>query len=88
VPAKAIVACRAIFREMVERMLTQGAKPKKQGILKILKECILRLNDLDEIHGHFIETTIAEELSADIDEIVYASGLPGEENVADRWRAW
>jgi hypothetical protein len=88
VPATAIKACRAIFREAVEALLALGPKPKKQAVLAVLKMCVQRLNKLDAEHDHFVETTVAEDLCGQIDDLAHASGLRNEENVADRWRDW
>jgi hypothetical protein len=88
VPGKALTASRAIFRETVEAILALGARPKKPAVLKVLKECVRRLNELDAEHDHFIETTVAEDLCGEIDEIAHVSGLRDEEYVADRWRDW
>lgn len=86
-PAAAVRKCRRVFRETAERLLALGAKPGKRAVLAVLKECVERLNALDEQYEHFIETTTAEEVSGEIDDLAQASGLR-EENVADRWRAW
>jgi hypothetical protein len=86
-PAKATAACRAIFRETVAALAALGPKPGKRAATAVLRQCVERLNALDEEHGHFVETTIAEDLIAEIEEIAAASDLGGED-LADRWRAW
>jgi hypothetical protein len=87
VPAKAVTACRAAFREAVERIIALGARPRKRAVLAILKECVERINALDEQYDHFIETTAVEDLCGEVEEIAHAGGVR-EENVADRWRDW
>src|SRR5207237_1114559 len=70
-PDKAIAACRAIFRETIDRLIALGKKPAEAQVLPILEECIERLNKLDEENGPFIETTIREDLCEDFDEIAH-----------------
>jgi hypothetical protein len=86
-PARAVTVCRAIFLETIDALIALGVKPKKQAILTVLKNCVEKLNKLNEEHEHFIETTAVEDLCGEIDEIASAAGLR-EENVADRWRDW
>ncbi len=87
-PDDVITPCRAIFRETIDALLALGNKRKEPAILPILQACIERLNTLDDQNQHFIETTIAEDLIEDFDEIVHACGLHDHEDLVNRWRDW
>jgi len=87
-PDKAASACRAIFRQSIDAIISLGEKPSKAATLRVLQKCIERLNELDTQYEQFIETTIREELCEEFDEVVQASGLKNYENLADRWRDW
>jgi hypothetical protein len=87
-PDNTIVACRVIFRKTVGALLALGKNPDESVMLPILQGCIEQLNQLDEENGHFIETTIREDLCEDFSEIAEACGLRDCDDLAERWRDW
>ncbi len=87
-PDRAIAACRVAFREAIEALIELGAKPKKRAVGVVVRQCIKKLNALDEQYDGFIETGEREALCREIDDIVYACGLRECDGMADRWREW
>jgi hypothetical protein len=87
-PDKAIAACRKLFRDTVDGLISLGPKPKKRDVAKVVRNCVEELNSLDERYNGFIETGEREELCREIDELVYVAGLGGCNGLADRWRDW
>jgi len=87
-PAKATRACRKNFRDTVSALIRLGPKAKRRDVLAVLQACVERLNELDATNGHFIETVEREDLCEEFEEIVYAAGLGGCKDLADRWREW
>jgi hypothetical protein len=87
-PDAAIVACRKVFRETIDRLLELGPGPSEGAAIDILRGCIEQLNELDERYDGFIETGEREELCKEFDEIVHMAGLRDHGNLADNWRDW
>jgi hypothetical protein len=69
-------------------MALGGASPKKRAISSAVRQCVEKLNELDERYDGFIETGERKALCAEIDEIVYAAGLRNCDGMADKWREW
>jgi hypothetical protein len=82
-----LIVCRHVFQETIDSLLEFEGKLPKKRMVAALRECVLRLNDLDAEH-EFIETVEREDLCQEIDEIAHACGFPKEVGVADRWRDW
>lgn len=88
VPKPLLQACRDYFQTAIEALIALGPSPSVRARIRILRECIRRLNSLDEQNSHFISTIEREDLCAAFDEIVYACGLHNCPDLADRWRDW
>lgn len=82
-----LAACRKIFRRTIDGLIALGPKPRKAAVLRILRQCILDLNDLDAA-GHFIDTIEREELCEQFEEIAHVCGIRGYDDLAGRWRDW
>ncbi len=89
-PPAAVEDSRENFRQTVKALVELGPNPSSRGVLRILKQCIERFNELNERYDGFIETVEREEICDEFREIVHAAGLRGEryDNLADRWRDW
>jgi hypothetical protein len=58
------------------------------GILTAVRDVVLRLNEIDEEHDHFIETIEREELYDFIQTGVALAGYETDEDVTEEWREW
>jgi hypothetical protein len=84
----ALKATRKILRDTIGSIIALGAEAPEKSILDRLKWCIKSLNKLDVRYERFIETVEREDLCAEFEEIVHASGLGRYKNLADKWRKW
>ena len=87
VPDVALEATRRVFCDTIDAIAELGAKASEESIIKKLKWCIESLNELDFRHK-FIETLERENLCAEFEEVVHASGLGHYDDLANRWREW
>jgi hypothetical protein len=87
-PSKAIAACRKVFSALIDAIIALGPKPAEQEVSAAVRDCVEKLNKLDEQFDGFTETGEREALCTEIDEIVYASGLRNCDGMADEWRDW
>ena len=81
-------AARNIFRGTIDAVIDLGPDASDESILDKLKWCIISLNNLDADHDGFIETEEREDLCAEFEEIVHASGLGHYKDLVDEWREW
>jgi hypothetical protein len=84
----ALQATRKVFHDTVDALIALGPEAAEPAVLDVLRGCIESLNALDSQYGGFIETIERENLCAEFDEIVSASGLGHYDALADRWREW
>jgi hypothetical protein len=83
-----LAACRALLVEAARRLRELNADASEDAKLETLRECVQGFNDLDDRNGHFIETTLAEQVSIYVGELARLAGIPEPESVVDRWRTW
>ena len=56
--------------------------------MQVVKEVVMKLNELNIEHDHFIETMEREDLYDFIDTAARISGLESEEDITEEWREW
>ena len=57
-------------------------------VLAAVRDVVLRLNEIDEEHDHFIETVEREELYVFIQTGAVQAGYETTEDVTEQWREW
>jgi hypothetical protein len=87
-PDGAAKAARAILAQTIDALIALPPDSDQPATLEILKQCVLDFNDLDDRLGHFIETSLREEISEEIGEIAYVVGFQDDNDLAGRWRDW
>ena len=55
--------------------------------MQVVKEVVIKLNELNIEHDHFIET-MEEDLYEFIDTAARIAGLEPEEDITEEWREW
>lgn len=88
VPAGGLRACQEAYRSTVQRLMDLGSHRRSKDVVRILRDCIHRINAIDDAHKHFVETIAREELAEELDEIAYAAGLRTEPALGLRWADW
>jgi len=84
----ALQATRKVFHDTIAALIALGPDRPETVVFEKLEECIVVLNTLNMQYAGFIETLEREELCAEFEEIVHASGLGHHDNLADLWREW
>ncbi|ACP16858.1 TPA: hypothetical protein QCS36_002252 [Bacillus anthracis] len=56
--------------------------------MQVVKEVVMKLNELNIEHDHFIETMEREDLYEFIDTAAQIAGLESEEDITEKWREW
>lgn len=56
--------------------------------MQVVKEVVIKLNELNIEQDHFIETMEREDLYEFIDTAARIAGLESEEDITEEWREW
>lgn len=56
--------------------------------MQVVKEVVIKLNELNIEHDYFIETMEREDLYEFIDIAARIAGLESEEDITEEWREW
>lgn len=75
----------ALRRYMTALLHADGAEG---NVLAAVRDVVLRLNEIDEEHDHFIETVEREELYDFIQTGAVQAGYETTEDVTEEWREW
>jgi len=62
--------------------------PDEKGILRIVKDVVIKFNELNEKYDYFIETLEREELCEFIDEALRTIGYNPKGDITEKWREW
>lgn len=65
-----------------------GENPTEVEVMQVVKEVVIKLNELNIEHDHFIETMEREDLYDFIDTAARIAGLESEEDITEEWREW
>jgi hypothetical protein len=90
VPRPGVKASRQLFMDAIDSLAALGRKPNRGDAVPILRRLIEGFNDLDERHGHFIETMEREDICEQFYRLAHVAGVEtyGKSDLADKWRDW
>ncbi|WP_214834211.1 hypothetical protein ACNOIU_01590 [Exiguobacterium mexicanum] len=81
-----VFAVDAVLRRYVTALT--HADGTEVNVLTAVRDVVLRLNEIDEGHDHFIETVEREELYDFIQAGAVLAGYETTEDVTEEWREW
>lgn len=81
-----IFAVDAVLRRYVTALT--HADGTEASVLAAVRDVVLRLNEIDEDHDHFIETVEREDLYDFIQAGAVLAGYETTEDVTEEWREW
>ena len=85
-PVKIPVAARKIMRDTAAKLEKLAQKPDRRKARRILGNCIIAFNELDEANDHFIGTIEREDICDRFYELARLAGFANEPELADAWR--
>ncbi len=85
---EAISATNQVLDTYVNTLEQLGANRAEAEVMQAVQEVVLKLNDLNFEHDHFIETMEREDLYDFIDTAARIAGLESEEDITEEWREW
>lgn len=65
-----------------------GENPTEIEIMQVVKEVVIKINELNDEYDYFIETMEREDLYDFIDTAAQIAGLESEEDITEEWREW
>ncbi|CAH2717048.1 hypothetical protein BACCIP111895_04237 [Neobacillus rhizosphaerae] len=83
-----ISATNVVLDSYINNLEKLGAKPTEAEIMKVVKEVVVRINELNDKYDYFIETMEREDLYEFIDTAAKIAGLESEEDITEEWREW
>jgi hypothetical protein len=87
-PARIVRESQKIWRETIDQLAALGRKPDRRAVMRLLRNCVERFNNLNEEYDHFIDTLEREDIFRHFEELVHLSGLKDADELIDRWRKW
>lgn len=82
-----INATNKVLDTYINNLQQLGENPTEAEVMQVVKEVVIKLNELNIEHNHFIETMEREDLYEFIDAARIA-GLESEEDITEEWREW
>lgn len=83
-----IEATIKVLDSYINNLIKLGVKLKNKEIMKLVKDVVISLNELNEKYDYFIETMEREELCEYIIEAANIAGLESDEDITEKWREW
>ncbi|EJS51893.1 hypothetical protein CN507_05720 [Bacillus cereus] len=83
-----ISATNTVLDTYINHLEQLGENPTESEIMKVVKEVVIKINELNIEHDHFIETMEREDLYEFIDTGARIAGLESEEDITEEWREW
>lgn len=83
-----ISATNKVLDTYINNLQQLGDNPTEVEIMQVVKEGVIKLNELNIEHDNFIETTEREDLYDFIDTAARIAGLESEEDITEEWREW
>lgn len=84
-----INATNEVLDSLIDNLEKLGANPHEEEILKIVKEVVIKLNELNEQYDDYIETGEREDLWEFIDAAARTAGLNTDgKDITEDWREW
>ncbi|MGE8054207.1 hypothetical protein ACQKOD_09580 [Bacillus mycoides] len=83
-----ISATNKVLDTYINHLEQLGETPTEVEVMQVVKEVVIKLNELNIEHDHFIETMEREDLYEFIDAAARIAGLESEEDITEEWREW
>ncbi|MEC0902544.1 MULTISPECIES: hypothetical protein [Bacillus] len=77
-----------VLDSYINNLKQLGENPTEVEVMQAVKEVVIKLNELNIEHDHFIETMEREDLYDFIDTAARIAGLESEEDITEEWREW
>ncbi|MGN7384482.1 MULTISPECIES: hypothetical protein [unclassified Paenibacillus] len=87
---ESLLSCDKVLDDYLNQLVSLQENRNPEKIMKAVEETILALNDVNDEHDYFIETSEREELAEFIDKAARLAGLEIEEghDITLEWREW
>ncbi|BCC10473.1 hypothetical protein ACQGR7_14645 [Bacillus sp. Gnz1/3] len=83
-----ISATNKVLDTYINNLQQLGENPTEVEVMQAVKEVVIKLNELNIEHDHFIETMEREDLYDFIDTAAQIAGLESDEDITEEWREW
>ncbi|PDY24426.1 hypothetical protein COM83_08330 [Bacillus cereus] len=83
-----ISATNTVLDTYINHLEQLGENPTEVEVMQVVKEVVIKLNELNIEHDLFIETMEREDLYEFIDAAARIAGLESEEDITEEWREW
>lgn len=83
-----ISATNKVLDTYINNLKQLGENPTEVEVMQVVKEVVIKINELNIEHDHFIETMEREDLYDFIDTAARIAGLESEEDITEEWREW
>lgn len=83
-----ISATNKVLDTYINHLEQLGENPTEVEVMQVVKEVVIKINELNIEHDHFIETMEREDLYEFIDAAARIAGLESEEDITEGWREW
>ncbi|KXY63524.1 hypothetical protein [Bacillus cereus] len=83
-----ISATNKVLDTYINNLQQLGENPTEVEVMQAVKEVVMKLNELNIEHDHFIETMEREDLYDFIDTAAQIAGLESDEDITEEWREW
>ncbi|EEL83487.1 hypothetical protein bcere0028_8150 [Bacillus cereus AH1271] len=83
-----ISATNTVLDTYINHLEQLGENPTEVEVMQVVKEVVIKINELNIEHDHFIETMEREDLYDFIDTAAQIAGLESEEDITEEWREW
>ncbi|MGG3756147.1 hypothetical protein ABET26_11175 [Bacillus anthracis] len=83
-----ISATNKVLDTYINNLQQLGENPTEVEVMQVVKEVVMKLNELNIEHDHFIETMEREDLYDFIDTAARIAGLESEEDITEEWCEW
>ncbi|EJQ42122.1 MULTISPECIES: hypothetical protein [Bacillus cereus group] len=83
-----ISATNKVLDTYINNLEQLGENPTEVEVMQVVKEVVIKINELNIEHEHFIETMEREDLYDFIDTAARIAGLESEEDITEEWREW
>ncbi|CAM4041032.1 MULTISPECIES: hypothetical protein [Bacillus] len=83
-----ISATNTVLDTYINNLQQLGENPTEVEVMQVVKEVVLKINELNDEYDYFIETMEREDLYEFIDAAARIAGLESEEDITEEWREW
>jgi len=83
-----ISATNKVLDTYINNLKQLGENPPEVEVMQVVKDVVIKINELNIKQNHFIETMEREDLYEFIDAAARIAGLESEEDITEEWREW